>query len=78
MNCEENIKNNQLVLKFILEVLMKMLKNQVFNLQGNHCYRGRIWSGISLALVTENTQMDQEQTEQQNLGIGKQQGRIER
>jgi len=41
------------------------------HIQGSHCYRGKIWSGISSVLEIENIQMDQEQIVQQNLDIGK-------
>lgn len=47
-------------------------------LQGSRCYLEKIWNGISSALEIGSTQMGQEQTEQQNLGIGKPQGRIGR
>jgi len=46
--------------------------------QGSHCYREKIWSGISSALEIGNTQMDQEQIVQPNLGTGKPQGKTVR
>ena len=46
------------------------------DLQENHYYLAKILNGTFLVLEIVSTRMDQGQIEQQNLGIGKPQGKI--
>jgi hypothetical protein len=60
---------------FIYHLTSLLIK---LNVQKNPFFQAKTLNGISSALETASTQMDQGQTVQQNLGTGRQLGRTER